>query len=424
MKIKLFLYSLFCFCSIFWGATECKVSLDVMRFVYAKTGNCYPPDKDFLHIIDDVKNKLQKECATPGFKAQKLIVPPGSQVCFMGDIHGSYGSLLNNLNRLKKDNFIGDDLEFLNKKLFMVFLGDYVDRGRSGIEVLHTLAWLKWQNWDRVILLRGNHEFIGLNSILGFEQEILGKYSGDCSAIQSSIYSFFDCLPIALYLGSGVDLDNDFSPFWILCCHGGFEDVDLRAFLKSNLKIENFNNFFESRKETGEACGYLWSDFSSESITDDGQVLFVPNFYRDNAGYLFDENSTVQICKNFRIKAVFRGHQHSFYGLKIGGSLPDWCHWIDFDNGRLKKEVEDNGYGFRIHNISYPVFTFSTAAQANLNMPYDCYGILTTATSYKDWRLRPYEYEHVSRSAMIKEEHGVKFWETVKKAFRFWSFCI
>ena len=45
-----------------------------------------------------------------------------------------------------------------NKVTYMVFLGDYVDRGFYGTEVLYTIMMLKIANPEKVILLRGNHE--------------------------------------------------------------------------------------------------------------------------------------------------------------------------------------------------------------------------------------------------------------------------
>ena len=41
------------------------------------------------------------------------------------------------------------------KKFYMVFLGDYLDRGHYGMEVVYTLLRLKFENWDRVFLLKG-----------------------------------------------------------------------------------------------------------------------------------------------------------------------------------------------------------------------------------------------------------------------------
>lgn len=75
----------------------------------------------------------------------------------VGDIHAQY----QDLNRLF--DLIGRVPE---EKL--MFLGDYVDRGPQGIEVLILLFCLKIRYRDRIFLLRGNHETPSVNKIYGF----------------------------------------------------------------------------------------------------------------------------------------------------------------------------------------------------------------------------------------------------------------
>ena len=65
----------------------------------------------------------------------------------IGDIHG-----------------MGDKLEQLIEKLplqpgdQLVFIGDYVDRGSGSLPVLMRIMEMKLENWDRIQMLRGNHE--------------------------------------------------------------------------------------------------------------------------------------------------------------------------------------------------------------------------------------------------------------------------
>lgn len=103
----------------------------------------------------------------------KLIrLPSHGRLVFVGDIHGELDSLNEILTRT---HFVGSNTGS-QKKCYIVFLGDLVDRGPSSIEVLTTLFALKIKFRDNVILLRGNHESPDVNSRYGFMDEVPHKY--------------------------------------------------------------------------------------------------------------------------------------------------------------------------------------------------------------------------------------------------------
>ncbi|GEM_PF-5632386 len=155
---------------------------------------------------------------------QKLVVPSQSKVCFIGDLHGSVHSLLRNVWRLVALGWIGDDFKLVNRDCYMIFNGDFVDRGAYGVECVYTLLRLKLANWDRVFLLRGNHEDLNQSNHDGFYGEVKLKYAGQCGDIWLKLISrFYDLLPFALYLGSGKDASNGNKPNFVQCCHGGIE---------------------------------------------------------------------------------------------------------------------------------------------------------------------------------------------------------
>ncbi|GET92343.1 serine/threonine protein phosphatase-like protein [Leishmania tarentolae] len=71
-----------------------------------------------------------------------------------------------------------DDQEFLRdtgKIIRFVFLGDYVDRGPRGLEVIVLLLALKVEYPQHVFLLRGNHEEARTNRLYGFFDECRTK---------------------------------------------------------------------------------------------------------------------------------------------------------------------------------------------------------------------------------------------------------
>ena len=89
-----------------------------------------------------------------------LRIDPES-IMLIGDIHGDL-----------------DALEFviaMRKRLSckkILFLGDYVDRGTQGTEVLIELFRMKLEEPENVFLLRGNHETADMNIYYGFFEEI------------------------------------------------------------------------------------------------------------------------------------------------------------------------------------------------------------------------------------------------------------
>lgn len=80
------------------------------------------------------------------------MVPNGVRVYAIGDIHGRAGLLETLLGKIK------DDLSASSvKKTFVVFLGDYIDRGENSKKVIDTILGWKPKGVTKVAL-KGNHE--------------------------------------------------------------------------------------------------------------------------------------------------------------------------------------------------------------------------------------------------------------------------
>lgn len=318
-------------------------------------------------------------------KTQRLLVEENSRICFMGDIHGSIHSLLRNLLRLTKKGYLNDNFELIQNQdhpFYMIFLGDYIERGRWSVEVLHILMTLKIKNPHNVFLLRGNHEQDSIfnQALYGFPEELTIKYGTEKDALQKAYNTFFTCLPLALYLGVQGDQNKNF----IQCCHGGIA----QDYTPTNLLLadENENIMFDQIPWVDQSKRPIWMGFTYNDFNYNKGTLYAsarslpkPTYIISVEDYLETLNGRLKPAK---VHAFFRGHQHENFGLKLKGGK----HW---DVVVPPQKIDHNG--FPIVKFG-PVFTFSTAREGAW-LPYDCFGILTVAKDYDQWFLQPNEYK-------------------------------
>lgn len=64
----------------------------------------------------------------------------------------------------------------VHELVMYVHVGDFVDRGAWGLEVLIVLACWKLVCPSKVVILRGNHECTTCTHMYGFRGEVLAKY--------------------------------------------------------------------------------------------------------------------------------------------------------------------------------------------------------------------------------------------------------
>jgi len=74
----------------------------------------------------------------------------------VGDIHGCFDLL---------KALVGEIISFSPDEDMLIFMGDYLDRGRKVEEVVSYLSALKEKYPDSVILLKGNHEDMAYNAL-------------------------------------------------------------------------------------------------------------------------------------------------------------------------------------------------------------------------------------------------------------------
>ena len=178
------------------------------------------PEKDLKQLCEKAKEIFIEESNVQNVSAPVIIC---------GDIHGQIYDLL---ELFKK----GGDMPSSR----YVFMGDYVDRGYNGVEVLELLLALKIKYPEHITLLRGNHES-KICFAYGFYEEITRKY-GNANAWEYFI-DLFNYLPLAALVEGR-----------IFCVHGGLSQyistVDQIRLINRNMEIP-YNGAF---------CDLMWSD--------------------------------------------------------------------------------------------------------------------------------------------------------------------
>ena len=190
-------------------------------------------------------------------------------VAFVGDTHCAWQV---------SSKIISDYGEAFDK---IVFLGDYVDRGDTGIENLAVISKAFVKNPEKIVLLCGNHESRKVNERYGFLIEVKDKFGLE---FYDLIEKFFSRLPYAAVI-------NDY-----FCVHGG---------IARNIPvIDEIKNlpYPDTGPENKDALELLWND-PSEDIDD-----FSENLRGEGTFYYGQRAVDMFISKN-NLNGIIRGHE-------------------------------------------------------------------------------------------------------------------
>lgn len=371
----------------------------------------FAPKQDDQFFVSQKPLKLIKPFV------EKIVVPNNSVVAFHGDLHGDVHSLLAYIKSLQDKNYLKkNSFKIKDPNFYMIFLGDYTDRGNYGAEVVYTIMRLKIANPQKVFLVRGNHEDIQLNLDYGFAQEIFEKFDLDANKLTASLNAItriYDFMPVAIYLGTKSE-DNSYD--FIQSCHGGMEigfnpkklfeaDEKIKFQLLGELhqkqeancccfdisKTKGYKNLSDFYPTDYFSIGFMWNDF----YVDQSQIFG----YKSGRGFEYGKKITNWLLEHsssvtHKLRAVFRGHQHSAQLTPMMESIlikddkdqanlgisKIWNTDSIFSNTLWQGLVctflvsPDSSYG--IANGSYPGYNF------------DAYGILHLADKFENWQLQ------------------------------------
>ena len=223
----------------------------------------------------------------------QLRVP--EKLVLIGDIHGDLRTLFEILDLIKFGEFLTNP----NNKI--IFLGDYVDRGRDSIGVLFTICYLKQKYPDSIVLMRGNHEapieFPFSSHDLPYRLlQHYGEHVGKM-IYQKKILKFFSLLTLATVVENR-----------LLLIHGGLPTRDIQL-------TTDFRKLIATAEDT-----HIHNSVMEEILWNDPLISASGNkdwdYSKRGFGRLFGPNVTKKWLIMSETRVVVRGHQPC-QGFKI-----------------------------------------------------------------------------------------------------------
>ena len=340
----------------------------------------FADDNEILYLDENQFTGSYKYIINPYIL--KRHVNPSSEIITIGDIHGSVHSVLRHFIRLKKQGYISDDLKITRPNIYFVFLGDYSDKGRYGIETWYLLMLLKMQNPENVFMLKGNHETFDVFKQCEFSAELKIKYDTE---IQVRILKLFETLPSAIFFSS-----NNKS---IMFCHGGLpvnykneliirKSAHLQNEIIQILSIENMTikKLDSLYTEINFLHGYFLYGDEIQRKSNDESVLIVGN------------NAAKKLLNPYGVVSIIRGHQHYRYiGEKQGKPVAI--------STREKYSLSENKMmglapKVTISLESAPHFVYTLASSPEgMGYLFDKEGYAIIKNDHNEWKMTPYIYD-------------------------------
>ena len=263
------------------------------------------PDRyELLDALDSAVNVIRlQQLQRLSVKGKLVTLPTEGELIVVGDLHGDMDSLK---HILAETGFEERAME--GEALFILFLGDYVDRGPGQVEVLYRLLRLLGSYPHRVVLLRGNHE--GPRDVTfqprDFPLILREKYG----SYALEVYREFRALCDELYVAAVI-------PGSLLFVHGG---VPTAASGLDDLAYAHAEH--PAKSNLVEA---LWND-----PMDDVGVYPSPR----GLGFLFGPDVAERVLGKMGVSTLVRSHQSCPMGyMWMGGTLTLFsCRLPDYGN--------------------------------------------------------------------------------------------
>ena len=253
------------------------------------------------YLANNIKNEETEILFNNLNKDDEIIIKinaiNNSKIIILGDQHGSFHSFFRVIIRLILQGIITKNYK-LHPDYKIIFLGDIVDRGNYGVEIMYIILQLFIANNTinklNVILNRGNHEELSTFREGGFLHEF--KHKIENKGIQKKFTYLFKYCPSAIIL-----TQNNIK-YWL--CHGGFP-INFENLSKTTFNFNDTNNVYinnnmkigPSREKISEI---RWNDFINRDK--------YSNSERGDNIYNIGKNKLVEFLKKYNINFIIRGH--------------------------------------------------------------------------------------------------------------------
>ena len=253
--------------------------------------------------------------ATKYFSSEEPFLKLYGTTYVFGDIHGNYNDLV------RFSDIFGMPLSLKLLEGNFLFLGDYVDRGKNGIETVLYLFAFKVLYPKRIFLLRGNHEAAQVNGALSiygdtaFKNQCTTAYgTEDGERAWKAINSAFDMLPYC------AAIDDK-----IFCVHGGIptavyndKHLDVMGALSSLPRPWTSDNDhleeFLKDKRNAFLFELLWND---PMPTGSPQGVPIASSQRGFGAYSFGKEVIDLFYKKTGFTHIIRAHESKRSGVDL-----------------------------------------------------------------------------------------------------------
>jgi hypothetical protein len=335
-------------------------------------------NKDFVGEVDKFKilntiNDKIIDFENDTAVIQKLKVNNKTKIVMFGDFHGSFHTFFRILCRLHRYNILNLDTFKITDNYKIIFLGDIIDRGNYGLDILNVIFKLisvnnKDVNNIKIIMNRGNHENYNIFSTNGFTNELIEKINNDeeIYIYINSLLKLFCILPSAVIIEN---IDNK-NRFW--CAHGGFPQKYISSTIEDkNLIFIKFLPFkfimkddkviqiekTETELQNNNVNDIRWSDFANNYINND--YLFNNN---RGTGQIYSHSGTTKFLNINNINFIIRGHQDSINNsVLFKNDISTSKIWLGqpppSDKGKPVSPDKLNIPNLLYYNITNPTYT-------------------------------------------------------------------